>query len=90
MKLNPTRFGFSAATAMCVCHLGHGLLLYLFPLPTLQISAHNFYLKSLALLYPYVRVSPLIIASSLIQIFMATFFVFWFMAIIYNLGTSQD
>ena len=90
MKLKPVRFGFAAGSAACILHLGRAVLFYLFPLPALQISAHIFFFKSLALMYPYLRVSALILASGLIQIFVGTFLVAWLMAIIYNLGINQD
>jgi len=89
MRLKAFRFGFSSALAATICHLLHAIFFHLWPLESLTLSAHLFFFKSLTLMYPYLRTTPLVLISGSIQIFLGVFTVTWLMAIIYNFGNRD-
>ena len=85
MKINVPSFGLAAATTMCVMYSALALILKFWPAQTLKFIGTIHMLPKLDYIKSFIKVTPQAIVMGIVTHTLVAFFIFFFIAIIYNL-----
>lgn len=84
MKINAPSLGLAAAITMCAMYTGFAFLLKLWPSQTLKFIGTIHMLPKLDYIKSFIKVTPQAALMGIITHTMLAFFIFLFIALIYN------
>lgn len=85
MKLNALSFGLAGATTICVMYAAFAFILKFWPTQTLKFIGTIHMLPKLDYIKSFIKVTPQAIIMGVVTHTLVAFFIFFFIAIVYNL-----
>jgi hypothetical protein len=85
MKIHACSLGIAGAITVCTIYTFLALALKYLPGQTLKLIGTIHMMPKLDYIKPFIKVTPQAIATGIISHVIATFFIFWLIAKIYNL-----
>ena len=88
MKINAPSFGLAGAASVCALYAGFALILKYWPAQTLKYIGTIHMLPKLDYIKSFIKVTPQAVIMGLMTHTALAFFIFWFIALVYNLIQS--
>jgi hypothetical protein len=85
MKLNAPSFGLAGAVSVCIMYTAFAFILKYWPAQTLKFIGTIHMLPKLDYIKSFIKVTPQAIIMGIVTHTLVAFFIFFFIAIVYNL-----